>query len=221
MKKYWKYIILGLIIVGIVIAVNFKNFEEEFGNTSKDNSNTNNTTNNSNSTKNENVLEDRNENVDLSTLTEEEKNELGKDKVEDFLKIYRNDSPKGILVSLGLLESNHEFSPEDYVDRFYAKTDIKYSEFKSKMLNYMTEDLFLGYFENLGFKESDGILTVSDIGEVVKKYEVTSLEFVENQDDKKVYDIEFKDSDSGESENARISVVENNNTYVVDKYEKK
>ncbi|MBR3132506.1 MAG: hypothetical protein IKG42_00235 [Clostridia bacterium] len=219
MKKYWKYIILVLIIVGVIIAFNSKNFEEEFGNTPNNNTNSN---SNVNSPKRDNISENKNENesVDLTKLTEEEKNELGKEKVEGFLKIYRNESPKGILVSLGLLEPNHEFSPEDYIDRIYAKTNIKYNDFKSKMLSYMDESLFSQYFDNLGFKESDGLLAVSDIGEIVKTYEVTSLEFVENQEDKKIYNIEFKDVDSGEIEKAQISVIESNNTYVVDKYEK-
>ena len=65
MKKYWKYIILVLIIVGVIIAFNSKNFEEEFGNTPNNNTNSN---SNVNSPKRDNISENKNENesVDLT-----------------------------------------------------------------------------------------------------------------------------------------------------------
>ena len=88
------------------------------------------------------------------------------------------------------------------------------------MLNYMSDELFTKYFDGLGFKEIEGELAVSDVGEETNTYNVTSLEFVENQGDKKVYNISFTNNETGETENAKIVVVEKDNNYIVANYEK-
>ena len=220
-----------LVIIGIIglciVSFNLTKKDDD-----KDNNTSNNTNNSSNSTSNntqlssevKKVIENNEEDdkPELSTLTEEERTEIGKEKTEKFLSIYKNNSPKGILVTLGLLEKNHEFSPEDYFDRFFVKTNIKYEDFENVMLRYMTVELFNEYYHNQGFKEKDGYLAISDIGEEILEFELTDLDLKKTDGNKKIYDITYKNKETGETEKTSITVIvnESGKDYVVEKYEK-
>ncbi len=208
LKKENLKLCVGLIVIVIIIVIVSVSVILKQDKKSENEIKTNTTT-----SEMENIL-------DLSTLDIEQKDEIGKEKIEEFLKIYKNNSPKGILVTLGLLNQNHTFNPEDYIDRFFAKTDIKYEDFKNKMLNYMTEELFEDYYNNQGFKEVDGLLCFSDIGGEEKEYEVTELKLSYNTENTMVYEISFKETGNENIEKAQITVVEKDNDYVVDKYEK-
>lgn len=209
MKKNIKIIIPVIIIaiIAVCVIVILTRDNNDINENQQENKVSNNTSTNS-----------ENE-VILSNLDIEEKDEIGKEKIEKFLEIYKNSSPKGILVTLGLIEQNKTFNPEDYIDRFYAKTDISYDEFKNKILEYMTEELFNTYYNNQGFKEVDGYLCFSDIGEEEKEYQVTDLTLIENTDTTMTYQIIFQETETNVTETAKIVVVEKDNDYVVDQYE--
>ena len=80
-------------------------------------------------------------------------------------------SPEGLLVKLGLTNfgANTEKSDNNYI-----KTNIKYSEYKTKMLNHMTEQWFENNFTQL-FKNVNGYLYYFDGGATGMTFEVKSI----------------------------------------------
>lgn len=103
-------------------------------------------------------------------------------------------SPEGLLVKLGLtsFEANTEKSDDNYI-----KTNIKYSEYKNKMLNYMTEQWFEDNFTKL-FKNVNGYLYYFDGGATGMTFEVESITIKGDYSDLRyiasVYNIYIDDS---------------------------
>ena len=81
-------------------------------------------------------------------------------------------SPEALLVKLGF--TNYQEGQGDANNNYYAKTNIKYSEFKTKMLNYVTEQLFEKEFI-YNFKNVDGYLYFRDVGASGMEFEVKSI----------------------------------------------
>ena len=137
-------IVILILVVGLILGLLFFFKSKKVENNSKSENKIENVTDD----KPENKVTEEKEETNLSKLDIEERDEISKEKIENFLKVYKNSSPKGILISLGLIDENYTSNPEDYIDRFYAKTDIKYEDFKNKLLEFVTEKLFNSYYDN-------------------------------------------------------------------------
>lgn len=74
-------------------------------------------------------------------------------------------------MNLGLTNSG---ANTEKANNNYIKTNIKYSEYKSKMLNYMTEKWFEDNFTK-NFKSVDGYLYYLDGGATGMTFEVKSI----------------------------------------------
>lgn len=112
-------------------------------------------------------------------------------------------SPEGLLVYLGLTTYglNQEIG-EDY----YIKTDISYSEYKNKMLQYMTEEMFEEDF-TVNYKNVNGILYFFYGGGSGTIFEVESITTNENGPGyiANVYNVHFDDSREQETFEFQIS----------------
>ena len=112
-------------------------------------------------------------------------------------------SPEGLLVYLGLTTYgvNQEIG-EDY----YIKTDISYSEYKNKMLQYMTEEMFEEDF-TVNYKNVNGILYFFYGGGSGTIFEVESITINENGPGyiANVYNVHFDDSREQETFEFQIS----------------
>ena len=112
-------------------------------------------------------------------------------------------SPEGLLVYLGLTTYgvNQEIG-EDY----YIKTDISYSEYKNKMLQYMTEEMFEENF-TVNYKNVNGILYFFYGGGSGTIFEVESITINENGPGyiANVYNVHFDDSREQETFEFQIS----------------
>ena len=112
-------------------------------------------------------------------------------------------SPEGLLVYLGLTTYgvNQEIG-EDY----YIKTDISYSEYKNKMLQYMTEEMFEEDF-TVNYKNVNGILYFFYGGGSGTIFEVESIRINENGPGyiANVYNVHFDDSREQETFEFQIS----------------
>lgn len=209
-------IVILILVVGLILGLLFFLKSKKVENNSKSENKIENVTDD----KPENKVTEEKEETNLSKLDIEERDEISKEKIENFLKVYKNSSPKGILISLGLIDENYTSNPEDYIDRFYAKTDIKYEDFKNKLLEFVTEKLFNSYYDNQGFKNVDEYLCFSDIGGEEREYKVENMSLIDHTDSSMTYEISFFEESSNNIENAKITVIEKNNDYVVDIYEK-
>ena len=96
-----------------------------------------------------------------------------KNAIQNYLELVgaREGSPEGLLVKLGL--TNFGTNTEK-ADNNYIKTNIKYADYKTKMLNYVTEQWFENNFTK-SFKNVNGYLYYFDGGATGLEYEVKSI----------------------------------------------
>lgn len=152
--------------------------------------NTTNSMNSNNST---------NSNVKESEFSEAEIKEV----LTKYLNIFKGKgSSEGVLEKLGLLKYG-DYSNANLTDDNYIKTNIKYSDFKKKVLDIMTDECFnsINYnkkAETTEFKENDGLLYYSNSGMTGTEYEVKSVRIKGDYKDKAyiadVYTINLDDS---------------------------
>lgn len=98
------------------------------------------------------------------------------------------------------------------------KTEIKYEEFKNKMLNYMTENLFSSNKAFNRFKNIDGVLHISDGGASGKTYTVESVNLLstENNSFKYEFTATYEWADKVNKTTGTATLVEENGKIVVD-----
>ena len=130
-----------------------------------------------------------------------------KESLTNYLNIFKGyGSIEGILENLELLEYG-EYSNSELTSDNYRKTDIKYSEFKNAVLNYMTEDWFntinTGYDTEAKFKDQNGLLYYNDVGLTGTEYVVESITLKGDYSDSRyianVYSINPDDSKNVEN----------------------
>ncbi len=139
-----------------------------------------------NSNANANINNSQANNTSNSDDVKFSDNEI-KESITNYLNIFKGyGSIEGILENLELLEYG-EYSNNELTSDNYRKTDIKYSEFKNTVLNYMTEDWFntinTRYDTEAKFKEKNGLLYYNDIGLTGTEYVVESITLKEGYSD--------------------------------------
>ena len=135
----------------------------------------------------------------VQTDKKEEKVEFSNSQIKEALQVYleligcQEGSPAALLEKLDLLDniSNNNITSDGYI-----KTDIKYSEYKNKLLNYMSEGCFNENFTSL-YKNENGLLCYFDGGATGVETKVDSVELKSNTENTyvaSVYDINLDDS---------------------------
>ena len=112
----------------------------------------------------------------------ENKNEFSNVEVKECLQNYlglvgvMHGSTEGLLRKLGYTDFDESSLPD-----YFTKTNIKYSDFKNKMLNYMTEECFNNSNGlNEYFKEKDEYLIYSNVGASGWGFEIENVQLVED-----------------------------------------
>ena len=162
-----------------------------------------------------------------SNNTVDNKNDKFSDKeiegsITNYLNIFKGaGSVEGRLEKMGLLEFG-EFNNNQITTDNYRKTDIKYSDFKSTVKNYVSEDWFNTINNNTKleiteFKEKDGLLYYYDGGWTGAEYEVESITLKGDYSDSryiaKAYRINI--DDSKELENIEFEITNYNGKCVI------
>ena len=127
----------------------------------------------------------------------------------------REGSPIGLLVKLGLCNYS-DYDNATRTDDNYIKTNIKYSTYKEKMLEYVTEEWFNTRFKN-GYKEQDGMLYYFDGGATGMEFEVKDITIKGDYSAQayiaQVYDIHL--DGSKELNNVEFHIANNNGKCVI------
>ncbi|MBQ2937757.1 MAG: hypothetical protein IJE05_02605 [Clostridia bacterium] len=137
--------------------------------------------------------------------------------LQEYLELVgiREGSPLGMLVKLGLCDYS-DYDNANKTDDNYVKTNIKYSDYKEKMLNYVTEEWFNTNFEN-GYKQQDGLLYYFDGGASGIEFEVKDITLKGDYSDlayiAEVYNVHL--DDTKELENIEFHISDNNGKCVI------
>ena len=143
-----------------------------------------------------------------------------KESITNYLNIFKGaGSVEGRLEKMGLLKYG-EFNNNTLTTDNYRKTNIKYSDFKSTIMNYVSEEWFDNFNsikDNPEFKEQDGLLYYFDGGWTGAEYEVESIRLKGDYSNlryiAKAYCI--YDEDSKELENIEFEVMNYNGKCVI------
>lgn len=124
-------------------------------------------------------------------------------------------SPINMLVKLGLCNYG-DYNNVTPTDDNYIKTNIKYSTFKEKMLQYVTEECFYNNF-NTFYKDQNGILYYFDGGATGMQFEVKDISIKGDYSSQayiaQVYTINL--DDSKELNNIEFHIANNNGKCVI------
>lgn len=149
-----------------------------------------------------------------------------KESLEKYLNIYGTflGGPSSVPVALKLVQNENEFK---YIENSHTyETKIKYSDFKNKILEYMTEkefeNTFHFYGESEAFKNVNGNLYISAVGASGMQWHVESITKVSNESYKANITFEALNGDKT-AQNVEFKTSNNNGKCVIDeiKWEEK
>ncbi len=148
-------------------------------------------------------------------------NELAKTKIQSYLNILgaSQGSPAATLSTyeIDLIDRNSEIPGGDYIDKDnYRSSSINYEEFKNKMLEYMSEDLFTERF--MGYKNVNGKLYIFDGGGTGMEFDVLEVKLITSDEISFKYEVKGIEYPPEEGMNfvAEVQLEKNeNNKYVV------
>ena len=110
--------------------------------------------------------------------TESNSYNFSEDEIKKTLQNYldlqgsKQGAPSALLQKLNLLGTTLDYN--EVTEDGYVKTDIKYSDYKTAMLNYVTEEWFNKNFTE-EFKEINGLLYYLNSGATGNEYQVDSI----------------------------------------------
>lgn len=154
---------------------------------------------------NENAVYNNATKVKTETVSRSFSDDEIKQSMQNYLDLIcaQSGSMRGFLVKLGLINFSDEFDMS-YGNNL-AKTNVKYSEFKEKMLNYVTEEWFENSFTEL-YKNINGYLYFNDGGASGLSSKIQNITKKENGK----YIAEVKILPYGEEEGAYLKTIEFN-----------
>ena len=165
-------------------------------------------------TKSNSSDEEITETEDVSTTKTFSEKEI-KDAIQNYLDIVGalEGSPIGLLTKLNM--GRYTAGRENEGDN-YLKTDIKYSEYKAKMLNYMTEEWFENNYTEL-LKNEDGYVSIFDGGATGMVFEVKDITLKGDYSDSSyIADIDIVNlDDSREQDNIEFHIENYNGKCVI------
>lgn len=160
-------------------------------------------------------------NSQSNNTTTNNETKFSNDEIKETLQNYldligaREGSPVGMLVELGLCNYS-DYDNATRTDDNYIKTNIEYSTYKEKMLEYVTEEWFDTNFKN-NYKEQDGILYYFDGGATGMEFEVKDItikgDYVAQAYIAEVYNINV--DGSKELNNIEFHIANNNGKCVI------
>lgn len=143
--------------------------------------------------------------------------------IQGYLNIFgaKHGSPASALMTgeIGLISSYSEIG--NNVNNNYLKSSVKYDDFKNKMLEYMTEELF-GKISDSDYKNVNGMLYIADIGASGISFKIEEIELILEEDDKCKYRIKGLEFEPGQEADfiGEVELQKNKeNKYVVSKFE--
>lgn len=147
-----------------------------------------------NITKKEEDKEEQNDEKEIETSIS---NEQAKDIIQSYLNIEfcEYTLPKSVLnlEEIGLVNSQEDFDKNsiNLGDYWHVSNNIKYSDFKDKMLEYMTEEIYKEDFSS-SYKDVNGFLAVLEsYGKQIDCVKVDKVELLEEDNNKYVYKVEY------------------------------
>ena len=154
--------------------------------------------------------------------------ELGSEEAKKTMQGYLNifgakfGSPARVLTTdeIKLISSYSEIDGKADKNN-YISSKIKYSDFKNKMLEYMTEKLF-EEMSGSNYKNVNGMLYIADIGASGKSFKIEEIELISEEDDKCKYRIKGLEFEGGQKYDfiGEVELQKNKkNKYVVSKFE--
>lgn len=124
-------------------------------------------------------------------------------------------SPLSMIEEIGLCNSG-DYNNANRTEDNYVKTNIKYSDYKEKMLDYVTEEWLNTKF-NRNYKEKDGILYFFDGGATGMEFEVKDItikgDYSESSYIARVYNISL--DGSKQLNNIEFHIANNNGKCVI------
>lgn len=161
----------------------------------------------------EETINDNGKNNDEITSKTFSNNEIKK-ALQDYLElkgIYAG-SPGELLNKLGF--EDLEIDDDIIIEDFYKKTNIRYEDYKNKMLNYMTEECLENNFtEFLG--EANGDLYCFNGGASRISFEIESINEKGENYIANVYELDFEGTRSGEVKNFKFGIADYNGKCVI------
>ena len=103
-------------------------------------------------------------------------NDEVKESLQKYLDLVESGTPENLLLKLGF-----KLDKQEATNDYYIKTNIKYEDYKNRMLNYVSEGSFNSEFSDL-FKESDGYLCYADAGRGTQPCEVIDVTLKSNSE---------------------------------------
>lgn len=167
----------------------------------------------------ENVMLEENENaVNNNSNTEKMFSETEiKDKFQNFLNLFGayQGSPYSVLYKMKEITGNNVINEEypeaiEYGEDSILPTNIKYSEFKEFMLNYVTEEFFNTDFAS-GYVNKDGDLYCKTFGATGVEYEVKSIKKENNSNTKYRAKVDMIYVNENKEETDILFEIKNNN----------
>lgn len=126
-------------------------------------------------------------------------------------------SPVNLLLKLNLLKTENIIYTDENTDaEGYVKTNIKYSDYKKAMLDYVSESWFNEKFASL-YKEKDGYLYYLNGRGTGMQFEVESVTLKGGQYIGTIYNVTFEDEtgSKGEQQYREFNVEKHNGKYVI------
>ena len=160
------------------------------------------------------TIEDKDKNQENSFSDETIKKSL-----QDYLDLVATKEGRigRVLVKLGLLGAEEIKDTDDDTEDGYVKTNIKYSDYKNAMLNYVTESIFNDKFL-FGFKNKDGFLYYHNGGATGSEYRVDDIRIKGDYSDSRYIGnvVSINVDNSEEKMNVEFGVTNNNGKCVID-----
>lgn len=204
---------------------NEKNTTNEFANEQKaDNVSEKEVTNAEN--KDENTIPENTDNDEKDSKNESKSNKTTvftdkeiKESIQNYLHLVGvcEGSPYEMLEMIDLSDTK-EYDDSEITDDYYKETNIKYSTFKKKMLNYMTEEC-LKEFSKHAYKNIDGYLYCFDGGGSGNQMQVDKIKLKDSNSDSvyiaEVYSIAMNGSKSSKPFYEEFGIENNNGKCVI------
>jgi hypothetical protein len=163
-------------------------------------------------------------NQETNEQVSEEESTLIKSAIENFLAIKNRATPLGIVYYIGFETVGDETKLEaTKIDQlYYYITDIKFEDFKQKILTYMTEEEYEIISEGYFFKDVEGNLYVLDGGKQGGRNEVLEYKLLSQENGLYTYEVEsnyYEAEAPAEKVTYKIEVIKSGENYLISNFE--
>lgn len=176
-----------------------------------------------NNENNENEMKEQNNDDNKTQIIENTTNndEYFKKLLQKYLdlKLVAQENPTMILVELGLVSEEDSYYESSIDEGAYILTDIKFSIFKDKILNQISEKIYKEDLSEL-YKESNGYVACYNGDASEGKSEIKKFELLKSDNNYYTYDVELKKEFYGVKK-YNIEFEKKNDGYIISKIQSK